>query len=131
MAKILVDTDVVIEVMKGKQKIAENMKALWRRGNAIFCCPITVAEVYHGLRIEEMGAAEGFFTAVKCLPITEEAGRKAGEYLAKYHKSYGVELGDALVAAACFLNKALLYTINKKHYPMKDIRMVEKEIAFE
>jgi predicted nucleic acid-binding protein len=126
MAKVLVDTDVVIEVLRGTQDVIRTVRALWKKGNAIFCCPITIAEVYHGLRPDEMGETDRFFRSIECLPITKEAGAKAGEYLDKYHKTHGVELGDDLVAAVCFSNKTRLYTLNKKHYPMKDIRMVLK-----
>ena len=125
MAKVLVDTDVIIEIMRGNQDVIENVKAFWRRGDVIFCCPVATAEVYHGLRPKETGKAEEFFRTIECLSITKEAGEKAGEYLAKYHKSHNVELGDALVAAVCFLNKTLLYTLNKKHYPMRDIKVLK------
>ena len=124
MAKVLLDTDVVIEIMRGNQVVIDNMKSLWRMGNVIFCSPVTVAEIYHSLRPKEVGKVEKFFRTAKCLPITKEVGEKAGKYLARYHKSHSVELGDALVAAVCFSNKTLLYTLNKKHYPMKDVGSV-------
>jgi len=124
MAKVLIDTDIVIEIMRGKQSIIKNIKTLWHRGNVIFCCPVTIAEVYHGVRPNEIGKIDEFFRTIECLPITKEAGEKAGEYLAKYHKSHSVELGDALVSSVCFLNKMLLYTLNSKHYPMEDIEFV-------
>ena len=123
MAKVLIDTDVVIEILRGTQDIIKVVKTFWRNGDVVFCCPVTIAEVYHGLLQNEIGETERFFRSIECLPITKETGVKAGEYLAKYHKSHSVELGDALIAAVCFSNKTLLYTLNKKHYPMKDIKM--------
>ena len=120
------DTDVVIEVLRGSQGIIKVVKALWKNGDVIFCCPVTIAEVYHGLRPDEVGETDKFFRSIECLPITKEIGVKAGEYLAKYHKSHSVESGDALVAAVCFSNRTLLYTLNRKHYPMKDIKIVSK-----
>ena len=83
MAKIVVDTDIVIEIMRDSQDVIENVKTFWRKGDVIFCSPITIAEVYHGLRPKEIGRAEEFFRTIECLPVTKEAGEKAGEYLAK------------------------------------------------
>jgi predicted nucleic acid-binding protein len=36
-------------------------------------------------------------------------------------KSHSVELGDALIAACASSEGLKLWTLNKKHYPMKDI----------
>jgi hypothetical protein len=38
-----------------------------------------------------------------------------------YTKSHGVEVADALVAACAFLENVPLGTLNRKHYPMKDL----------
>ena len=48
-------------------------------------------------------------------------GRQAGIYLARFRKSHGVELADALIAAGAVTSKAELWTRNKKHYPMSDV----------
>jgi predicted nucleic acid-binding protein len=56
-----------------------------------------------------------------CCPINEEVGRQAGVYLHRYRGSHGVEIGDALIAAAALSNNAKLWTRNHKHYPMKDL----------
>jgi predicted nucleic acid-binding protein len=45
-----------------------------------------------------------------------------GHYLKSYAKSHGVELGDALIAACASSEDLQLWTRNKKHYPMRDIR---------
>ena len=65
-----------------------------------------------------------FFDNLYFLPIDDEAGIKAGEYLSNYSKSHNVKIADALIAASAFINKAKLYTQNKKHYPMSDIELL-------
>jgi predicted nucleic acid-binding protein len=37
-------------------------------------------------------------------------------------KSRGVELGDALIAASAGVSGLMLWTMNKNHYPMPEIR---------
>ena len=86
---------------------------------------IAKAEIYHGLRRGEEAAAERFFSACRCLVIDEEVGEQAGRYLSAYRRSHGVELADALVAASARIHKAALYTLNRRHFPMKDIRFFD------
>ena len=40
-----------------------------------------------------------------------------------YSRSHGLELADALVAAAAHVNGISLWTLNKRHYPMRDVRL--------
>ncbi|MBI4484176.1 MAG: hypothetical protein HY652_14975 [Acidobacteria bacterium] len=42
--------------------------------------------------------------------------------ISAYSRSHGVELADALVAATAYWNKIPLWTLSKRHYPMRDIR---------
>lgn len=52
-------------------------------------------------------------------------GRRAGAYMARYAQSHGVELADALVAAAATTSGIRVCTLNQKHYPMPDIRFYD------
>jgi len=62
-----------------------------------------------------------FFRALLCAPTDYETGRQAGDYLRQYRKSHGLQVSDALIAAAAVLNRAALWTRNRKHYPMKEL----------
>lgn len=119
---ILVDSDVLIEVSRGRDSgILEKWMELSDSEHLILCSPVTVAELWHGARAKEHGVLSTLFEALTCVPIDIETGRQAGEYLRQYRKSHGVELGDALIASAAALSGAALWTRNRKHYPMKDI----------
>ncbi len=61
------------------------------------------------------------FGSLVCVPIDSETGKRAGEYLRQYRRSHGVELGDALIAAAAVMNGAALWTRNRKRYPMRGL----------
>jgi predicted nucleic acid-binding protein len=58
-------------------------------------------------------------------PSIPKTGRQAGEYLRKYRKSHGVELGDAPIASAATLYGATLWTRNRKHYPMEGLKFYD------
>jgi len=45
--------------------------------------------------------------------------------LSAYARSHGVEIADALVAAAATVSGFRLWTMNRKHYPMPDVEMYE------
>lgn len=122
MHDILLDSDVIIEIFRGNEKVAEEVIRLAKSGRAVLYTPVSKAEIYHGIREGETGKAEELFSGCRPVPITDDIGEKAGHYLRQFHKSHGMDIADALIAAAASLNKAGLFTLNHKHYPMKDIK---------
>lgn len=118
---ILLDSDVVIENLRGTASIVTTLHQALERENSFFITPITWAEIYAGIRTGEERAVEIFFGATPCISITEEIGKKAGEYLSAFSRSHGVKIADALIAATAFDEELSLFTLNRKHYPMTDI----------
>ena len=92
-----------------------------REATALFCSPVTVAEIWHGARTGEEETLEELFATMRCIPIDAEIGRRAGEYLRYYTKRHQLELGDALIAATASIHEAELWTRNRRHYPMTDV----------
>lgn len=121
MPDLLLDSDVIIERLRGNEAVESELKRLLDEGWSLFFTPVAKAEIYHGMRAGEELAAETFFAACRCLPITDEVGEQAGRYLAAHHKSHGLGIADALVAAAARVHRAALFTLNLRHYPMKDV----------
>ena len=68
---------------------------------------------------------QAFFESRGEIVLDGRAGRWAGSYLARYGRSHGVELTDALVAAAAVTSGVRLWTLNRKHYPMPDLGFYE------
>ena len=121
MSKYLFDTDVIIEWLKRNEGVVERIKELIKTGAIIAWTPVSIAEIYAGIRDGEEGAVSELFLVLEVLPLTEEVGKKAGEYLKSYTKSHGLEIADALIAGSASHYKMKLWTLNKKHYPMSDI----------
>ena len=119
---ILVDSDILIEVARGRDEL---IIARWQEMAAsdamLLCSPVTVAELWHGARPSEYKPLTALFAAIVCVPIDAETGRKAGDFLRQYAKSHSVELGDSLIAAAASIHKVPLWTRNRRHYPMHDV----------
>ena len=122
MKSVLIDSDILIEVLRGRDNaILARWDELSRSDIAPLCSPVTVAELWHGTRPHEQKTLRALFAAVTCVPIDLEIGERAGDYLRDYAKSHHVELVDALIAATASLHKAQLWTRNRRHYPMKEI----------
>lgn len=119
---VLVDSDILIEVTRGHdQDILSRWEKLSRSDNAILYSPVTSAELWGGARRNEFDLLDDLFRAMLCVPIDLETGRQAGHYLRQYRRSHGLALGDALIASAAALNKAHLWTRNRRHYPMTEL----------
>jgi predicted nucleic acid-binding protein len=120
--KVLLDSDVLIEVMRGRKKeLVARWVQLADSGASLLCSPVTVAELWRGARPGDTEQLEDLFAALTCVPISEETGRRAGDYLRQYARSHGMELGDALIAAGASIHDAALWTGNRKHFPMKNL----------
>lgn len=126
MTSVLVDSDILIEVSRGKNKeIVARWIELSKSDAAIMYSPISVAELWAAARPGEYEALNQLFGALTCIPIDAETGRQAGLYLNRYRRSHGVEAADALIAAGAVANGAELWTRNRKHYPMREITFLE------
>ena len=121
MAKLLLDSDVIIEWLRGHEPFVTKIAQLLKEHSQLFWTPVSVAEVYSGVRKSEETRTGKLFILLEPVSISPDTGKKAGEYLRLYAKSHGVEIADALVAACAFMENLPLWTLNRKHYPMKDI----------
>jgi len=119
---VIVDSDIVIHVSRGRDAdVLRRWAQLSQSSDQMLCSPVTVADVWGGARVHELSLLTELVNALVCLPINEQIGRKAGDYLREFGKSHGVEVPDALIAAAASLTGAALWTGNRKHYPMRDV----------
>ena len=122
MKAVLIDSDILIEVSRGRDAgILTRWEELSRSKSVPLCSPVTVAELWHGARPNEQKLLRALFSAMTCIAIDLEIGERAGDYLRQYARSHHVELGDALIAATVSLHNAQLWTRNRRHYPMKDV----------
>lgn len=124
MSGVLVDSDVLIEVLRGrKPEPGRIWTDLVNSGSQLFFSPVTLAEIRHGMRGGEGETMERALSSMTCVPIDLEIGARAGDYLRAFHASHAVALGDALIAATASIHQLELWTQNRKHFPMKDVIM--------
>ncbi len=113
---ILVDTDVLIDFLRGYKKAVTFINKFSSR---IILSPIVVAELYAGIKGDaEHAVLENFVSLFRVIPLTVEIAKAGGLYKREFGKSHGVGLADAILAATADTEKAELKTLNVKHYPM-------------
>ncbi len=114
---ILLDSDIIIWFLRGKEDVVSTIHNLIIN-NKLFISPISIAEIYAGARPKEEKLINAFFSLVEIIDIEISTGILAGQYLSKYSKNHYIEIADAFIAATANNYSLLLWTLNKKHYPM-------------
>lgn len=112
----LLDTDVLIDFLRGYSNAVDFVAA---NSHKIILSSIVVAELYAGVKgVTEQTALDNFVSLFTVLPITSGIAKMGGLYKRDYGRSHGVGLADAIIAATCESENAVLKTLNVKHYPM-------------
>jgi predicted nucleic acid-binding protein len=113
---ILVDTDVMIDFLRGHPKAVALLK---KHSSRIVLSSIVAAELYAGVRgDEELATLDDLLSLFPVIPVSPSLARAGGLNKRDYCKAHGVGLADAIVAATCEAESAELKTLNIKHYPM-------------
>ena len=120
MAKYLLDSDVVIAWLRRDDDVVGWLKERDAAGDVLEWTPVSIAEIGAGVRPREAFILGDLARVLHC--VDERVGRKAGTYRLRFGSSHGVEIADALIAAAAHVHGLTLCTRNLRHYPMRDIR---------
>lgn len=122
MSRLLLDTDILINLLRGKEQAREFLVSRMEE-DELCCSVITVAEIATGMRPHEEAATRRLLDTLSILEVSRAVAEKAGRYKGTT-KSRALELDDCLIAATAFHADASLATGNAKHYPMNDIRTI-------
>ena len=116
MNKVLFDTDVLIEYLRGKdeaQRYIDNIQ------DVVYMSSISMAELYAGVRKgEESRKLEVFIETFEVISLNKNIAKIGGLYRNQYKPSHGTGLADALIAATAKEIGAQVITFNTKHFPM-------------
>lgn len=113
---VLVDTDVMIDFLRGHPKAVAFVK---EHASRIILSSIAAAELYAGVRSEEeLVVLDNLLALFRVVPVSPALARTGGLHKRDYFKPHGVGLADAIVAATAESENADLKTLNIKHYPM-------------
>jgi len=122
MKCVIVDTDVLINFLRGQEKARTYLAALLAEAE-ISCSAISVAEIHAGMKEHERAKTEELLDSLSVVDVTRQIAERAGTYRRDI-RSHSLELDDCLIAATAYVKKAALATGNAKHYPMSDVEKV-------
>jgi len=118
---MLVDTDVLIWVLRGNAKAAHAVETAEQRCVSI----VSFMELLQGARDkQEVKTIKSFLVDLqfKLLPLTENIGHRASIYMEEYGLAVSMSMADALIAAAAVESNQPLLTGNDRHYkPIKEL----------
>lgn len=116
MEKLLFDTDVLIEYLRGSVDAKTYIDDIQ---NIIYMSSITMAELYAGVREgEEYKKLEIFIETFEVISLNKNIAKIGGLFRNQYKPSHGTGLADALIAATAKEINAQVVTFNGKHFPM-------------
>ena len=114
MNRVLVDTDVLINFLRGKEAV-RNFLISASDDSKLYISAITIAEIYAGMRKHETGETENLLKGFHVVDVSAETARIAGHLK---NKETSRELDDCMIAACAISVGARLATGNVKHFPM-------------
>jgi predicted nucleic acid-binding protein len=117
--RLLIDTDVLIEYLRGRDRAVEYLEGLHAD---LYVSVVSIAELFAGVRGEEEEASlKQFLLTFTVLPVTQKVAQLGGLYRREYRASYGTGIADALIAATAEDSGAGLVSFNRRHFPMVEI----------
>lgn len=123
MADTLLDTNVIIDFLRGDPHTTEVLQRLVESGDVLHSCEITIAETFSGMRDEEKEETESFLKTLRYVSMSEEEAREGGNFRRIYRKKgKQLTLADALIGSLAISQNLILLTHNTKDYPMAELR---------
>ncbi len=121
---LLLDTSVIIDVLRAHKGRRELLAELTRAGHELATSALNVAEVYAGMRSSERSDTELFLSALHCYPLTPMEARRAGQIKREWaEKGKTLSLADTIVAATALQHNCVLMTDNCKDFPMRELQL--------
>jgi len=118
MEIVLLDTNILIEILKGNDKTISKIEALEAK---LSISSITVMELYYGaLNKTELGKLEKFVSLFNIIELNENISKKATMLVKRYAKSHTLDIPDSLIASTALVLNAKLVTYNTKDFKYID-----------
>jgi len=118
LEKIVLDTNILIEILKGNQDVVQKLESL----DFVYCTSsISVMELYFGAFDKvELFKLKKFITLFEVIKLDENISSISTELIFEYSKSHHLSIPDSLIASTAISKNIRLYTLN-----LKDFRYID------
>jgi len=124
MKPLLLDTNIIVDALRKRNERHVLVDRLLDQGQPLASCPITLTEIYAGMRPHEEKPTRTFMQSLLFLAITEDIAEQAGRLKAQYRKrGRTLSFQDASIAAVCIAYGCTLVTENVKDFPMPELQL--------
>jgi predicted nucleic acid-binding protein len=123
MAAVMLDTTVLIDLLRGRSGTIARLRMLRDAGDLPYVCAINVEEVERGLKSETEGeTASRLFEGMHIAPLGRTEGVRAGAWRREFaRQGRTLSQADCLVAAAAQSIGGRLATGNPRDFPMSGV----------
>ena len=117
--RYLVDTDVIINYLKGRGKSKDFLMRIIDGEVVGLFSVITEAELLSGARdSKDEASIYDILDVMDSIEVGRDIAITAGKLRRKYYAAYNTELPDAIIAATANERGLILATANEKHFRM-------------
>jgi len=122
MALHLLDTNILIHVLRGEERCVSLVMRLVDAGHTLATCGVVVAEVYAGMRAKDAEKTRLLVSSLEWLELSQAGAERAG-LMRRDSSAKGVSLSlaDCLIASIGIESQAILVTENVKDFPAKEL----------
>ena len=118
MEKIILDTNILIEILKGNQEIVKKVE---NSKYQLYISSITAMELYYGaFNKAELFKLKKFISLFNMIEINENISNISTELIFEYSKSHNLAIPDSLIASSAIYTNIKLYTLNIKDFQYID-----------
>jgi len=126
--RILLDSSVLIDVLRNRKARRTMLAELTRAGNTLATSALNIAEVYAGMRGKEKSRTDAFLDSLDCYDLTPTSAKRAGSLKQQWaERGKTLTLDDTIIAAVAIENDCTLMTDNRKDFPMPEIQLFPME----
>lgn len=125
MANFLLDSDVLIWLLRGRTETVDLVGRLQRETPAALACSVlSILEIWTGIRPGEERKTQALLESLRVVPVDTSIARRAASLLLLRRRQRDPrEWIDALIAATCLERHLTLVTYNTRDYPYRDISL--------
>jgi predicted nucleic acid-binding protein len=122
--KLLLDTSVLIDVLRQKNRRREWLAELVRGGHTLSTTTLNIAEIYAGMRPAEEARTEALLGGLELYELNGSSARLAGKLKNTWsRKGRTLTLSDMIVAAIAIERNCAVLTDNRKDFPMSEVKL--------
>lgn len=121
----LVDTNILIWIIRGEEKYVQWFESL-KQGIKLSISVVSIAEIYKNIYPLEFVNTEQLINDFAIWDVTVDIAKQAGLYWQYFSKKFkNLHILDCLIAATAQKHNLKLFTLNTRHFPMKDITVFD------